>query len=60
MMGRAQIEAAARAVIAETGAQGPQDKGKVMPVLVKRLAGQAEGREVNVVVTELLAAQGSA
>lgn len=51
---RAEIEAEARAVIAETGASGPRDKGKVMPVLVKRLAGRAEGREVNAVVSALL------
>jgi len=53
-MNREQIESVVRAVIAETGASGPQDKGKVMPVLMKRLQGQADGREVNAVVTSLL------
>lgn len=54
-LSRDEIVAAARDVIAETGARGPGDKGKVMPVLIKRLAGQAEVRVINEVVTELLA-----
>ena len=54
-MSREEIVQAAREVTAEVGASGPGDKGKVMPVLIKRLAGRAEGREINEVVTEILA-----
>ncbi len=54
-MSRQEIVKAAREVIAQAGARGPADKGKVMPVLISQLAGRAEGREINEVVSELLA-----
>jgi uncharacterized protein YqeY len=53
-MSRDEIEAEARAVIDAVGASGPSDKGKVMKDLMPRLAGKAEGRDVNEVVTALL------
>ncbi len=53
-MSREEIVAEARKVVDEVGARGPQDKGKVMAAIMPRLAGKAEGRTVNEVVTEIL------
>ncbi len=53
-MTREEIAVAARRVVGEVGAQGPGDKGKVMPKLIAQLKGRADGREINTVVTELL------
>jgi uncharacterized protein len=52
---RDEIEAEARQVIEEVGASGPRDIGNVMRPLMDRLRGRADGREVNLVVRELLA-----
>jgi len=52
-----EIAIEARAVIAQVQATGPRDKGKVMGPLLARLGGRAEGRDVNDVVTGLLAAK---
>ena len=49
-----ELEAELKAIIAETGATGPKEMGKVMGVATKRLAGRAEGRAINAKVKELL------
>lgn len=54
---RDEIVVEARRVIEEVAAQGPGDKGKVMPKLIAQLKGKADGREINEVVTELLSSQ---
>lgn len=51
----AELEAAVAAVIAEVGATGPQDMGKVMGVATKQLAGKTEGRLISEKVKALLA-----
>ena len=43
-----------KAIIAETGADGAKDMGKVMGVATKKLAGLAEGRLISSKVKELL------
>lgn len=51
---RDELVAEARRIITEVGAQGPSDKGKVMPKIIAELKGKAEGKDINDVVTELL------
>ena len=54
-LSREEITEAARQVIQETGASGPKELGKVMPVLMQQFRGRADGRTVSEVVRELLA-----
>lgn len=54
MMSDEELAAALAGIIAEVGANGPQDMGKVMGVATKRLAGKAEGRAISAKVKELL------
>ena len=49
-----ELEAELKAIIAETGAAGPRDIGKVMGIATKRLAGRAEGRLISATVKNLL------
>ncbi len=49
-----EIEARAREVIAEVGATGPRDMGKVMKVLMAEMRGRADGKEVSRIVRDLL------
>jgi uncharacterized protein YqeY len=50
----AAVRAAAERAIAETGATGPKEQGKVMQKLMAELKGQADGGMVSRVVSELL------
>ena len=49
-----EIKTAVAAIIAETGAAGPQDMGKVMGAASKQLAGKAEGKAISAIVKQLL------
>lgn len=53
-MSREDIVTEVRKAIEETGATGPNDKSKLMPVIMGRLKGRADGRDINEVVSELL------
>jgi len=54
-MSDAELEAAVAAIIAQVGATGPQDMGKVMGVASKQLAGKTEGKLISEKVKALLA-----
>ena len=48
------LQAVVDAAIAETGATGPKDMGRVMPVVLAKTAGQADGRRVSGAVRDAL------
>jgi len=54
-LSREEVVAAAQKVVAEVGAKGPQDTGKVMGKLMPQLKGKADGKMISEVVKELLA-----
>ena len=56
MMSAEEIKTVVEAVIAETGASGMADMGKVMGVLKTRLAGKADMGEVNKILKAALTA----
>ena len=53
-MSAEELEAALKEIIAEVGAEGPKDMGKVMGTATKKLAGLAEGRAISAKDKELL------
>jgi uncharacterized protein YqeY len=54
-MGAEEMAAAVAAAVAETGAKGPADMGKLMAVLKPKLAGKADMAEVSKLVKAALA-----
>lgn len=53
-MSEAEIEAAVRDIIAQTGAQSVKDMGKVMGAANKQMAGKADGKTISEIVRRLL------
>ncbi|MGH8031757.1 MAG: GatB/YqeY domain-containing protein [Luteimonas sp.] len=53
-LGEAEVQAAIDAAVAETGAKGPADIGKLMAVLKPKLAGLADMGQVSMLVKQTL------
>ena len=53
-LSEAEIEEELKKIIAQVGATGPQDMGKVMGTATKTLAGKAEGRVISALVKKML------
>lgn len=53
-MSAEELEAELKTIIAQVGAEGPKDMGKVMGAASKALAGKAEGRMISETVKRLL------
>lgn len=51
----AEVTEELKKIIAEVGAKGPQDMGKVMGVATKQLAGKADGKMISEIVKKILA-----
>ena len=49
-----EVEAVIRSLIAQSGASGMQDMGKIMGLATKELAGQADGKLISELVKQLL------
>ena len=50
-----EIEAKVKEIIAQTGAAGMKDMGKVMGMATKQMAGKADGKVISTLVKKLLA-----
>ncbi len=55
-LSEAEITEALKGIIAQVGAKGPQDMGKVMGTATKALAGKADGKLISELVQKLLVA----
>jgi uncharacterized protein YqeY len=55
MLSEEELRAEVLAAKASTGAQGPQDMGKLMGVLSAKLAGKADGKAIAAMVKEVFA-----
>lgn len=51
-----EVKAELQKIIAQVGASGPQDMGKVMGAATKALAGKADGKTISTLVKQLLTA----
>ncbi|WP_421977706.1 GatB/YqeY domain-containing protein [Roseivirga seohaensis] len=51
-----EVKAELQKIIAQVGATGPQDMGKVMGTATKALAGKADGKTISTLVKQLLTA----
>jgi uncharacterized protein YqeY len=49
-----ELEQLVRQVIAEVGAKGPQDMGRVMKEIMPRVSGRADGKRVSALVKQIL------
>lgn len=58
-MDESQTEAAVTQIVAEVGASGPRDKGKVMGLLMQRHRAEVDGKLANRVVDRVLSSEGA-